>query len=204
VRNRQHVNPLGLSYTEYRDVVPELDGARPVEVEIGCADAKFLFDRAEGDPARQYFGLEIRNWLVDQVNDRADTAGLPVRAMVCNANNHLRTVFADASVDIVHVLFPDPWFKRRQRKRRLMSPELVEDIHAILKPGGTLHFASDVWDLVLDALYEFEVRDDLFANVAGAWTFHRDHNPFRARSWREQNCLDTGLPFWRMVYERVG
>ncbi|MBT8494287.1 MAG: hypothetical protein KJO07_14630 [Deltaproteobacteria bacterium] len=202
MRMRQHINPLGLSFQTYRDAIPELDPGRPVEVEIGCAEAQFLFERAEVRPDAQLFGLEIRDWMVRKVNRWAKQRQTPVTALECNANLHLRTVFADQSVDIVHVLFPDPWFKKRQRKRRLVDTELTGAIHSILKPGGELHFASDVWTLALDALAVFEGADELFENRAGAWSFWKDGNPYQARSWREANCDAEGMKIWRMIYRR--
>ena len=59
MRIRQHVNPLDAFFETFRGVKPVLDD-RPVEVEIGCADAQFLFERASADPSRQYIGLYIR------------------------------------------------------------------------------------------------------------------------------------------------
>ena len=202
MRMRQHVNPLGLSFQTYRDEIPELDPARPVEVEIGCAEAQFLFERAEVRPEAQLYGLEIRDWLVRKVNRWAKQRGSSVVALECNANLHLRTVFADQSVDLVHVLFPDPWFKKRQRKRRLVDTALTRAIYEILKPGGELHFASDVWSLALDALAAFEGADDLFENRAGPWSFWKDGNPYGARSWRESNCDEQGMRVWRMIYRK--
>ena len=48
----------------------------------------------------------------------------------------------------------------------------------------------------------FERRDDDFVNLAGEWTFWRAGNPFGVRSWREQNAEATGLPIWRVRYQR--
>jgi len=202
MRVRQHVNPLGLFFTTYRDQIPELQSHRPVEVEIGCADAQFLFERARVAPEHQLIGLEIRGGCVDQVNERALAESAPVQALLCHANNHLRTVFADASVDRVHLLFPDPWFKKRQRKRRVVDLELARDIIEILKPGGELHFASDVWSVALEALAVFEECAGRLDNACGPWSFWREANPYGARSWREEHCESAGNRVWRIIYRR--
>jgi len=201
MRMRQHVNPLGLSFETYRDQIPELDPGRPVEVELGCAEAQFLFERAAQEPAGQYVGLEIRDSLVRKVNRQARRSGAPVTALVCHANHHLRTVFAAGTVDRAHVLFPDPWFKKRQRKRRVVDPELARDLVAILKPGGELHFASDVWSLAIDALAVFEEEPGL-RNQSGPWSFWKQANPYGARSWRESNCELEGMKVWRVLYRK--
>lgn len=182
--------------------MPDLVDGHEVEVEIGCAEAQFLFERAEAEPDRNYIGLEIREYLVDAVNEEARTVRSPVQAIFCNANHHLTSLFEAGSVDRVYLNFPDPWFKRRHHKRRMVDDPLGEKIAEILKPGGELFFQSDVWDIALEALDIFERLDDRFANRAGSWSFWKKGNPYGVRSWREQHCEKDGLPIWRIWYSR--
>jgi tRNA (guanine-N7-)-methyltransferase len=207
-RVRHHVNPLQSHLIEPRRVRLDLPKDREIEVEIGCADALFLFERAEkarqGGVARCEVGLEIRKDLVDWVNDKARTAGLDVRAFFSNVNVDLEHYFAAGSVARFFVNFPDPYFKRAQHKRRVMQPGLVEDMWTCLSPGGELFFQSDVWDLALDAMEEIERRDDLFANLAGPWSFWKQGNPFGCRSKREVDCAELGRAVWRMRYRKLG
>ncbi len=200
LRIRQHVNPLNLGFTEFRGEMPEIPRGRDVELEIGCAEAQFLFERAERAPERTYIGLEIREQLVNFVNHEARERALPVRAVFCNANHHLRQMFAPHSVQRVYVNFPDPWFKRRHRKRRMLDGYLAQAIHGIVARDGEVFFQSDVWDVALDAMETFERLDGLYANRAGAWSFWRQGNPYGVRSWREMHCEETGLPIWRLWY----
>lgn len=202
MRIRQHVNPLLSFFDEFRGVRPVLAAGRPVEVEIGCADAQFLFERAAVDPTRTYVGLEIRDELVDLVNKRARASGAPVVAVFCQAQKHLGEIFATASVDRVYINFPDPWFKRRHENRRMVDDALVVGIAGIARAGADVLVQSDVWEVALDAMESFERRDELFTNQAGAWTFWREGNPYGVRSWREQNAEETGLPIWRIRYTR--
>ncbi|HLU66980.1 MAG TPA: hypothetical protein VKZ63_11930 [Kofleriaceae bacterium] len=202
-RRRQHVNPLGLGFERFRGVRPELPAGRPVEVEIGCADAQFLFERAAREPDRTYVGLEIRHQLVDDVNARAAAEGAPVQAVFAHANHHLSDLFRPGAISRVFVNFPDPWFKRRHHKRRLMDEPLARDIHRVLAPGGELLFQSDVWDIALDAMGVLDALDDLYANLAGPWSFWKGANPYGARSWREAHCEEEGLPIWRLLYRAL-
>jgi tRNA (guanine-N7-)-methyltransferase len=202
VRIRHHVNPLGLHFEAFRGERPPAAAGRPVEVEIGCADAQFLFERAARDPSRLYVGLEIREDLVQIVNRRARRAAVPVHAVFCHAQLHLDEIFGDTRVDRVYINFPDPWFKRRHQKRRMVDPVLVDGIARIARPGAEVFFQSDVWDITLDAMIAFE-NDARFPNAAGEWTFWRAGNPYGVRSWREQNAEETGLPIWRMLYDRT-
>ena len=201
MRIRQHVNPLGLHFEAFRGERPTLPEGRPIEIEVGCADAQFLFERAVIDPARSYVGLEIREDFVDLVNKRARAAGAPVHAVFCQAQLHLTEIFAPSSVDRVYVNFPDPWFKRRHHVRRMVDAVLADQIARVARPGADLFVQSDVWEIALDAMATFE-RDGRFSNVAGEWSFWRGGNPYGVRSWREQNAEETGLPIWRLLFRR--
>lgn len=200
MRIRQHVNPNQLHYAELHVEPLALDG-RPLELEIGCADAQFLFERAAVDPGRRYVGLEIRDELVDLVNRRARARAAPVEAVFCHAQRHLAGLVPPGSVDRVYVNFPDPWFKRRHHDRRMIDDALAEAIAGVTRPGGDVFVQTDVWELAIDALAVFE-PDDRFENLAGEWTFWRGGNPYGVRSWREQNAEETGLPIWRLRYQR--
>ena len=201
MRIRQHVNPTDLFFETFRGEKPVLDPARELEVEIGCADAQFLFERAALEPARHYVGLEIREDLVEWVNQKARTRGAPVHAVFCHAQLHTKLIFPRSAAQRVYVNFPDPWFKRRHHVRRMVDTVLAEQIAYLLKPGGELFVQTDVWDLAIDAMASFD-GDERFENRAGEWTFWKDGNPYGVRSWREQNAAETGLEVWRILYRR--
>lgn len=202
MRIRQHVNPLASGFEVFRGAAPTIDPARPVEVEIGCADAQFLFERAALEPGRQYIGLEIREDLVQIVNKQAKAIGAPVQAVFCQAQLHADQILAPASVDRVYINFPDPWFKRRHHKRRMVDDVLLRAVARMTKPGGDVLMQTDVWELAIDALALFEDMDDLFTNQREPWRFWRGRHPFGVRSWREMNAEETGLDIWRMLYTR--
>jgi tRNA (guanine-N7-)-methyltransferase len=200
MRIRHHVNPNQAHYAQFRGDRPVLDG-RAVELEIGCADAQFLFERAARDPSRQYVGLEIREDLVKLVNRRARRQAVPVQAVFCQAQLHMADLFPRGAVERVYINFPDPWFKRRHHDRRMVDEVLAEGVAAVAQSGADVFVQSDVWDIALDAMSTFE-RDDRFVNLAGEWTFWRDGNPYGVRSLREQNAEETGLVIWRLRYRR--
>jgi tRNA (guanine-N7-)-methyltransferase len=201
MRIRQHVNPTQLHFARFRGERPPLDG-RLVELEIGCADAQFLFERAAADPSRLYVGAEIREDLTLLVNKRARREAVPVHAVFCQAQLHLKELFPEGSVERVYVNFPDPWFKRRHHERRMVDDALGEQIAHVLRPGGELFVQSDVWDIALDAMATFD-DDERFVNATGEWSFWKQGNPYGVRSWREQNAEETGLTIWRIMYRRA-
>src|SRR6476660_6180130 len=107
MRIRQHVNPTDAFFETFRGEKPVLDPSRELEVEIGCADAQFLFERAALVPAHQYVGLEIREDLIHYVTKKAKRTGFPVHPVWCHAQLHMRLVFPEACASRVYVNFPD-------------------------------------------------------------------------------------------------
>jgi tRNA (guanine-N7-)-methyltransferase len=202
-RLRHHINPLSSKYAAFRVEALDLPADRPLEIEVGCADAMFLFERAKTDPDRFYLGLEIRPALVDEVNRRALEQGVPVKAVFCNANLHLSTLLAGRLADRVFLNFPDPWFKRRHHKRRMIDRVLIDQMAGAVAPGGDLFVQTDVWDLALDALSLLETETRDFRNLAGEWSFWKEDNPYGARSWREVGCIERERKIWRILYRRI-
>lgn len=177
----------------------------PLEVELGCADAQFLFQLARRDPNTRYVGVEIRRPHVDDVNQRAAEEGLGrLSAVFAHINLDLPAIFAGHPVRRFYINFPDPWFKRAQHKRRIVTPELVDTLLSLLIPQGEIFFQSDVFDLALDAMAVLECEPRLAnASPRGEWSFYGD-SPFSARSLREDRVTAHGDPVWRILYRRRG
>ena len=204
MRIRQHVNPLKSDLLEIADV-PRVEAGpgRALEVELGAAEAHFLIDRANADPETAFVGVEIRRELVEAVNAACAAAGPPnVRSVFANMSVDMRRLFADGSVRRFFLNFPDPWFKSRQHKRRVIGPGLMAEIGRALAAGGELYVQTDIFALALDAMAALEA-DDTFLNTAGTWTFLRE-NPYAAKSRRERQCETEGVRIWRLLYRRVG
>jgi tRNA (guanine-N7-)-methyltransferase len=206
-RVRQHVNPLGRRYVEPRarplDELTGLERNVPVEVELGCADGRFSFELARAHPERFVVGLDIREKIIERNRQRARREGPANLAFgYVNINVDLDRVFGHGDVDRFHLLFPDPWFKSRHHKRRVIDPWSLEVIRGQLRPGGELHLATDVFEIALEALCELEdpMLSHLgFRNLAGPWSFWRT-NPFGAMSRREETTLARGQRVWRLRY----
>lgn len=122
----------------------ELGAAEPLIVEVGPGRGDFLFHLAERNPAATVVGIEIKRKRVDKLIARTERRRLAnVRLIQDDARHALPQFFADASVDEIHVNFPDPWPKKRHAKNRAVSPAFLAECARILKPNGHLFFATD-------------------------------------------------------------
>jgi len=201
-RIRLHVNPLKSDLLEIADVPRVAPAAgQALDVELGAAEAHFLIDLGRADPATLFVGVEIRRELVVFTNGELGRAGLTnVRLVFANMSVDMPRLFAPGSVRRFFLNFPDPWFKARQHKRRVIGPELMEEIHHALTPGGELFVQTDIFDLALEAMGALEtMAPTRFVNAHAPWSFLLA-NPYPAKSRRERQCEGDGSRIWRLLY----
>lgn len=117
----------------------------PFEVEIGSGKGLFMQSASTEHPDRNFLGIEMARKYARHAAGRLAKRDLTNAKMISGDGLRVfREFLSDECVDAVHVYFPDPWWKDRHRKRRVMKPEFLRDIQRVLVPGGTLHFWTDV------------------------------------------------------------
>jgi len=116
----------------------------PVEIEIGCGKGKFLLARAQTMPDVNFIGIDMAwKWMKYGVQ-RCEKRGLEnARFIKYDANLVLKYGVPAESVSVFHVYFPDPWPKRRHRKRRIVTGSFLATLHERLVPGGLIELATD-------------------------------------------------------------
>jgi tRNA (guanine-N7-)-methyltransferase len=117
----------------------------PVEIEVGCGKGLFLLTAALGRPDVNFLGIEIvRKYQLFTATRMAKRSLTNVRVCCADACALLRERIPPASVQAVHVYFPDPWWKKRHHKRRVFTADFVASIARALVPAGRLSAATDV------------------------------------------------------------
>ena len=120
---------------------------QPVEVEVGFGKGLFLTTSGVARPETNFFGIEIVRKYQLYATERIALRDLPnVRTCCADAKRILHEVIAPESVAVVHVFFPDPWWKNKHKKRLLFTDEFAQLVLRVLKPAGVLHFVTDVGD----------------------------------------------------------
>lgn len=121
--------------------------AHPVEIEIGCGKGAFLLAYAEQHPELNLLGIENQARWVRWIEGLLARSPRPnVRVLCADATRIVSRFVRDGSVGAFHLYFPDPWWKLRHQKRRVVHAELVNHLFRTLRAGGALHLATDVAD----------------------------------------------------------
>jgi len=206
---RQHVNPLSRFHQLPRPLPPPeaLFAAPqlPLHLDIGAARGRFLLAMARAEPARNHLGVEIRRPLVEAAEADRLAAGLPnLRYLFCNANVSLPAWLADlpaGCLALVTIQFPDPWFKQKHHKRRVLQPPLLRALAAALAPDRELFLQSDVPG-VIEPMVALVEASGCFERPAGDARPWRQGNPLPVPTEREDHVLRQGLPVYPVLYRR--
>ncbi|NER78190.1 MAG: tRNA (guanosine(46)-N7)-methyltransferase TrmB [Leptolyngbya sp. SIO1D8] len=204
VRVRQHVNPLSRKYQttaevpDWRSVFSNPD--RPLHIDIGCAKGYFLMQMAALQPDWNFLGLEIRAPLVDSALQQRDKDHQQnLHFLFCNANTSLTGLLESLPGDLlqqVSIQFPDPWFKKRHQKRRVVQPELVQCLADFLPSRGRVILQSDVESVAQEMCDRF-AEHNAFHRTQPDWLLE---SPFPAQTDREQLTQEKGLPVYRAIF----
>lgn len=202
VRVHQHVNPLSPHYIQEPEPIrldevfarPEL----PLHLDIGCARGRFLLRMAEAEPGWNFLGVEIREPLVAEANRIAKEHDLRnLHYEFCNAMLWLERLLQDipnGRLQMVTIHFPDPWFKKKHAKRRMVNAELAETVVEHLAPTGRVFIQTDIEFL-------FDEMNELFAARSELRRIEISENPFPVKTERERAVEEKELPVFRTIFE---
>jgi len=123
------------------------------EVELGSGKGLFLSAAAAATPQTDFLGLEVAGKYARHIAAKLAQRGLDnARVIHGDGLRVFREFLGDASVAAIHVYFPDPWWKARHKKRRVINESFLRDVVRTLEPGGSLHFWTDVEEYFQTAL----------------------------------------------------
>ncbi|MEO0836237.1 MAG: tRNA (guanosine(46)-N7)-methyltransferase TrmB [Cyanobacteria bacterium J06642_3] len=206
IRIRQHVNPLARKFQQpiavpnWQDIYAQVD--LPWHLDIGCARGKFLLDMAQLNPEVNFLGIEIRSSLVELANRERDQLNLTnLHYLFGNMNSSAAVILESLPTDSLHTIsiqFPDPWFKKKHNKRRVVQPELVTILVDHLVPGGKVFLQSDIKEVAEQMCDRFAANLQLKQQPQTTWL---EHNPFPVATERELYVLRQDLPVYRVLFQ---
>jgi tRNA (guanine-N7-)-methyltransferase len=116
----------------------------PLEVDLGCGEGSFVAANAAADPGKDFLGIERLPGRVRATCQKIERRGLTnARVLQFEISYAVEQLLPANSVTTFHLMFPDPWPKRRHARRRLVNRDFVASLHRALVIGGTVRIATD-------------------------------------------------------------
>ena len=208
---RQHVNPLSSNFNEI-EKVPSLiemfsDPNFNLHLDIGCAGGEFLFDLALVNTNWNYLGIEIREKLINtaklKVREREMKNLYFVFGNAINILNDEDSKFIIKNLKSVSFYFPDPWFKKRHYKRRIIQPEFINTLSNSLQKGSLIFIKTDVKDLFeyMDCIISSNIN---FKTIAKKDVNYADSfNPNKLQTNREKYVIMNQLDIFERIYIKI-
>ncbi|MBM4010562.1 MAG: tRNA (guanine(46)-N(7))-methyltransferase TrmB [Planctomycetota bacterium] len=195
-----HLLSLG-DLREPLDVQGLFPASAPVELEVGSGKGLFLLTASGRAPERNFLGVELAVGYARLCAGRLAAASRPnARIIQGDATFLVRSLLPDACLGGMHVYFPDPWWKARHRKRRVLSAEFLRHAGRVLPSGAALHIWTDVEEYFVESL--------AFARETGLFAAPRDEeapppeHDLDYRTHFERRTRLAGEPVWRAVLDR--
>ena len=175
--------------------------AAPLELEVGSGKGLFLATASARFPERNFLGVELAAGYARLCASKLATAGAAHARIVQGDGTLLvRSLLPDACLDGMHVYFPDPWWKARHRKRRVLSQTFLRHAGRVLPPGATLHVWTDVEEYFIESM-TFAAATGLFASPREESSPEATHD-LDYRTHFERRTRLAGQPVWRAALDR--
>jgi tRNA (guanine-N7-)-methyltransferase len=172
-----------------------------IEMEVGSGKGLFLSTASAARPDLNFLGVEISGGYARLCASKlAAQRAANGRIIHGDATYLASSLLPDACLAAVHVYFPDPWWKARHRKRRVLSDAFLVHAGRVLMSGGQLHIWTDVEEYFHEAMAAaqgtglFSAARDVEARPAEHDLDYRTHFERRTRL--------AGAPVWRALLER--
>jgi tRNA (guanine-N7-)-methyltransferase len=173
--------------------------AAPVELEVGSGKGLFLATASAARPDVNFLGVEIAAGYARLCASKLAAAGRAnARIVHGDGTSLVRDRMRDACLAAVHVYFPDPWWKARHRKRRVLSETFLRQVARVVVPGGRLHVWTDVEEYFRETL-ALAAATGLFAPPVEEAARDAEHD-LDYRTHFERRTRLAGEPVWRAAF----
>lgn len=176
---------------------------KPLEFEIGSGKGLFIQNAATARPHHNFVGVEIAKMYAAHAASRLAKHGLNNAIMVSGDAQKMLTAIPDQSLTAAHIYFPDPWWKKKHKKRRVVNATTIEEIYRALSSGGTLHFWTDVLEYFESAIEMIaEHVPQLGPPLPEEADEEEETDAVAFRTHFERRSVQHSIPVYRVRFEK--
>jgi tRNA (guanine-N7-)-methyltransferase len=174
----------------------------PLEVEVGSGKGMFLLATSQERSDVNFLGIELAEKYAEFCAARLAKRGITNACVIsADAGRVFAELLPDASLAAVHVYFPDPWWKARHKKRRVMNERFLRQIERTLRPGGALHFWSDVEEYFRSTLDMLQAETKLIGPLSVPERAAEHDLDYRTNF--ERRVRQAGKPVYRAEFGKA-
>ncbi len=174
----------------------------PLELEIGSGKGLYIQKAAKQRPTHNLIGVEIAQMYAAYSAAQLSKQHIGNAVMVAGDAQQLYARIANDSLFAVHIYFPDPWWKKKHKKRRVINESSVEQILRMLQPGGRLHFWTDVLDYFESAIEMIAEHYPVFGPPIPDEADETVNNEIDFRTHFERRSVTHSIPVYRIYFEK--
>ena len=148
--------------------INQLPENKDIWLDLGCGKGNFLVKCARRYPEKFLLGIDYSQGIADKAQDKIKRGNIKNALAISGDFRELLKMFPENSIEKIHIICPDPWFKKRHRKRRTVTYELMKYIFTLLKSDGEFIFATDFCPYMLTVIKE---------------DYEKFYNPYNKHPW---------------------
>ena len=183
---------------EVKDKLVELlEDSKPIDIEVGFGKGQFVIQKADKYRDVNFLGFEVRRKFVEYAKTMIEDLKLTNIYVECaSADVAISEKIPENRVRNIYVNFPDPWWKRKHKKRRILKTEFINIFHKVMQIGGIIYVRTDVK----------EYADFVAENFSKLETFQPTEHDIIAdniMSNREVRCSEEGLDIQYLAFKKI-
>ena len=208
-RIRPHIAPN--HYFKYNKLNPDLefyppvykdidwktyfkDNKPPQNLDIGCGMGGFLLESANENIHQNYLGIEVRKAPVQWIQSVIDGESILNCAVLNYSVVNGLPFIENQSINHIYYFFPDPWFKKRHKKRRAFNLDFLNECHRVMMSDGTLFLQTDI-----EEVHNYHIETLLESEKFNFEELTNLDNWLLKETDQEKICNKANFPFWKLI-----
>ncbi|WP_395476808.1 bifunctional peptide chain release factor N(5)-glutamine methyltransferase PrmC/tRNA (guanosine(46)-N7)-methyltransferase TrmB [Rickettsia endosymbiont of Pantilius tunicatus] len=186
----------------YKEDVANFSSSTSIFLEIGFGMGEHFINQAKMNPDKLFIGVEVYLNGVANVLKLAEEQNITNFLLFPNNLDFILHDLPDNRLDGIYILFPDPWIKNRQKKKRILNKERLTILQTKLKNKGSLIFASDI-ENYFEEVVELIKQNGNF-QITNEDNYAKPHDNYIITKYHQKAINESRTPqFLKAIFSNV-